>query len=161
MEKEDLLAIIPQEAELKQMLLDESDPAKIKNITELFNINQSKKDMLRLERYNTLIDSITAQMQARILAKPDEFSNKDLIDYLNAANSSIERAKKSAQAIDSTPSVQINQVNIESKSTNMSRESREKITQAIMSILNKVDADTSEDQVHTSDPVLLNEEEEN
>ena len=147
--------------DLSEKLIAETDPDELKELVHMFNMTQAKKEILRVEKYNQLIDAVTNQMQERISKKPGEFSNKDLIDYLNAASSNIEKAKKSFDVVENTPSIQINQVNIESKSTNMSRESREKITQAIMSILNKVDADIPEDQVHTCDPVLLNEEEEN
>lgn len=147
--------------DLSEKLIAETDPDKLKELTDIFNMTQAKKEILRLEKYNQLIDAVTNQMQERISKKPGDFSNKDLIDYLNAASSNIEKARKSFDVVENTPSIQINQVNIESKSTNMSRESREKITQAIMSILNKVDVDIPGDQVQASDSVLLNEEEEN
>jgi len=146
--------------ELNKKLIEETDPEKLKRIADLFNMVQAKKDILRLEKYSDLIDAITAQMEARIRLKPSEFSNKDLIDYLNAISLNLDKAKKSFDVVENSPTIQINQVNIDNENASISRESREKVTEAIAAIMKKLNMqEQSEDEIIVEQDALLKEEE--
>lgn len=48
-------------------------------------------------------------MSDRVTKRADQFSNKDLLDYMNSMNSSLERARKQINAVDDTPMITLNQ----------------------------------------------------
>ena len=72
---EESLALINQ-------IIEENNIEKAKDLTYLFNINQNKKTMVRVNKLNELLDVITDQAVDRFTKKPDEISNKELLDSL-------------------------------------------------------------------------------
>lgn len=141
---EDLLEITPLDkdtTDLANQIINESDIDKVKNLTALFNLNQAKKNVLRVMKYNSLLDAISDQMTERIEQRPGEFSNNDLLNYMNVVQSSIDRANKSIELVDSTPAIQLNQVNINMPKSDidlLDRESRERVLEVLQAIKNKM-----------------------
>ena len=141
---EDLLEITPLDkdtTDLANQIINESDIDKVKNLTALFNLNQAKKNVLRVMKYNSLLDAISDQMTERIEQRPGEFSNNDLLNYMNVVQSSIDRANKSIELVDSTPAIQLNQVNINMPKSNidlLDSESRERVLEVLQAIKNKM-----------------------
>lgn len=118
-------------------LMQEHDVNKTKDLVHLFNLNQSKKNVLRAIKYSDLLDKITEQMVSRVENKADCFSNDDLLKYMTAIQASIEKAGKSVDTISESPAIQINhnnQVNV-SIVDPLDRESREKISEVIKAIM--------------------------
>lgn len=132
---------------------DNSD--EMKQIIDLFNLNQAKKNMLRVLKLNNLLDKVSDEMIQRFNKTPGEFNNTELLDYLQVTQSAIDRATKSLDIIDKTPSIQFNQVNVDMKDDVLSRESREKIQDAIKKILAKVPEITSK----SVDPIDVDDKE--
>ena len=79
--------------ELLATIINETDPEKLKDLTHLFNINQTKKNIIRVNTMNKLIDKVADQMIERVENVPDEFSNKELVEYLKTAHEFIEDKK--------------------------------------------------------------------
>lgn len=126
-------------------LMTETDVDKTKDLVHLFNINQSKKNVIRAMKYSNLLDKISEQMASRIENKADCFSNDDLLKYMQAIQSSIEKAGKSVEAINESPAIQINhnnQVNV-TIGDSLDRDSRERISEVVKAIL--ASADNEED----------------
>ena len=80
--------------ELETQLLAESDNDKSKQIISLFNLNFAKKNALRLDTISSLLDDVLEKVKTRLELRPNEFSNKDLIDYLNALYQAAEKSTK-------------------------------------------------------------------
>ena len=121
---------------LVDQIVDEQDPDKLKNLVSLFNVNQSKKNLVRVEMFSRLMDKISIQMMERFEKKPGEFSNKDLLDYLSAVRSAIDKNDINIDNI-STPIIQNNtQVNISVDT--LDRNSKERVADAVKSILSKL-----------------------
>lgn len=124
--------------ELVTQIVDENDLDKLKNITQLFNVNQAKKNALRIIKLNSLLDSVSDQMMERFEKRAGEFTNKDLLDYMTVVQNAIDRANKSLNLIDETPAISINNnVNI-SVEDSFDRQSRAKITEAVQAILARI-----------------------
>lgn len=142
MEPKDIVDIIPLDAssnELANQIIAENDLKKVQDLTHLFNLNQAKKNVLRVIKMNSLLDKISDQMIERVEKTPDNFSNNDLLNYMQVTQSAIDRANKSLNLVDETPAIQLNQVNINvSDDDVLSRDSRERVTEAIKSIMNKL-----------------------
>lgn len=148
MENTDLILLKSKEnldrtsEDLITRIVTENDSEKLKDLVNLFNINQSKKNIVRADIFSKLLDKISIQMTERFEKKPGEFSNKDLLDYLTAVRSAIDKSDIIPEDI-TVPVIQNNtQVNV-NVDNNLSRESKERIADAVGSILAKLKANNS------------------
>ena len=127
---------------LKEKILDESDSKEVKDLVNQFNLNHTKKQIVRSAIFDQLLDHITDQMQERITQRGDQFSNKDLLDYLNTINASIEKTQKQISDVDAIPVIQVNQqnnINIAGADI-LDRESRERVTNVIEALMSKINS---------------------
>lgn len=120
-------------------ILKEKDPNELKNLTQLFALTQVKKNILRSSTLNSIIDKTTEEMLARLEKHPGEFSHTDLINYLQAAQNTIEKTNKLKDDLSTIQPIynqQNNQVNIIAGSE-LSRESKENVIDFFKKLLNK------------------------
>lgn len=135
MSKENLSIISP---DFEDKVLNAGDPNDLKDLTQLFNFNQAKKNLLRLQKLSVLNDDVVSKIERRLLERPDDFSNKDLLDYLQVINNVLDKQSKSQDDVLDKPMItyqQNNQVNV-NIANDLTRESRDKITDLISEILN-------------------------
>ena len=129
-----------QTTDIAQQILDETDVDKIKDLTNLFNLNTQKRNVARVLKMTDLLDRVTDQMLTRFERTPDNFSNEDLIKFMQVTENSIEKANKSISQVDETPAIQLqqnNQVNI-NIGDSLNRESRQRVTDTVQAILSKI-----------------------
>ena len=139
-------------------ILNEKDPKKVKDLTYLFNIAQTKKSVLRAVNLNNLLDRVNDQMEERLTKRADQFSNKDLLDYMDKMTGALEKAQKQVQDVDPTPAIQINQQNINLGEAGLSRESRQNVMDAVASILKRLNEEPLEKpEIIEEEPVLDND----
>lgn len=139
-------------------ILNEKDPKKVKDLTYLFNIAQTKKSVLRAVNLNNLLDRVNDQMEERLTKRADQFSNKDLLDYMDKMTGALEKAQKQVQDVDPTPAIQINQQNINLGEAGLSRESRQNVMDAVASILKRLNEESLEEpEIIEEEPVLDND----
>lgn len=132
---EESLALISQ-------IIAERDEQKARDLTHLFNANQNKKTMVRVNKLSDLLDTITDQALARFTTRPDEISNKELFDGLKVVQDLIERGQKQVSGAGEMPLIQVNQqnneVNIGNAPQALSRASRERVKSAVMGLLESI-----------------------
>ncbi len=122
--------------ELVTKIVGEEDSDKLKDLVGLFNVNQSKKNIVRADIYSRLLDKISLQMVERLDKKSGEFSNKDLLEYLTAVRTAIDKSDISPENIN-IPIIQNNtQVNVNIDG-GFNRESKEKIIDSVRAILER------------------------
>lgn len=139
-------------------ILNEKDPKKVKDLTYLFNIAQTKKSVLRAVNLNNLLDKVNDQMEERLTKRADQFSNKDLLDYMDKMTGALEKAQKQVQDVDPTPAIQINQQNINLGDSGLSRESRQNVMDAVASILKRLNEESLEGpEIIEEEPVSDND----
>lgn len=139
-------------------ILNEKDPKKVKDLTYLFNIAQTKKSVLRAVNLNNLLDKVNDQMEERLTKRADQFSNKDLLDYMDKMTGALEKAQKQVQDVDPTPAIQINQQNINLGDSGLSRESRQNVMDAVASILKRLNEEPLEEsEIIEEEPVSDND----
>lgn len=133
---------------LIEQIIAESDEQKTRDLTYLFNANQNKKTMVRVNKLSDLLDTITDQALTRFTSRPDEISNKELFDGLKIVQDLIERGQKQVSGVNETPLIQVNQqtneVNIGGAGSNLSRDSRERVKSAVLGLLDSLTAKQSE-----------------
>ncbi len=123
-------------------IISETDEQKVRDLTHLFNANQNKKTMARVNKLSDLLDTITDQALARFTARPDEISNKELFDGLKVVQDLIERGQKQVSGVGEMPLIQINQqnneVNVSNTASNLNRDSRERVKAAVLGLLDSI-----------------------
>ena len=133
---------------LIEQLIVETDEQKTRDLTYLFNANQNKKTIVRVNKLSDLLDKITDQALTRFTARPDEISNKELFDGLKVVQDLIERGQNQVSGVGEMPLIQVNQqnneVNIGNSSNNLNRESRERVKSAVLSLLDSLTAKNPE-----------------
>lgn len=164
---DDLISVIPldnQTAKVTNELIEEQDLDKVKNLTKLFNLNQAKRNAIRVMKLNSLLDKVSDQMIERFNKKPGEFSNKELLDYMSVVQSTIDRANKSIELVDQTPAIiinqQNNQVNIDNSPV-LDRESRMRVVEAVKGIMNTLNLKNVPEQIQEISEFEENEEDSN
>lgn len=177
LDSDDIVDLIPLDTktkELAQEIVNEQNIDKVQDLTHLFNLNQAKKNVLRVMKLNSLLDKVSDQMIERFERRPGEFSNNDLLNYMQVTQSAIDRAQKQLNLVDETPAIALTQVNVNVNENKLDRDSRAKITEAVSKMLQmaqKLNIDLKEDKPNevilepdevevNTDTKLLKEEEE-
>lgn len=137
----DLITLKPEEIVNKECdnvvdnIIKIQNPEDLKRELELFNLNQSKKNILRVVKMNELLDKVQDQAIERIDKNPDEFSNVDLMNYMKVASDQIDKSQKIIDKIEEKPLIQINNtkndININIEENQLSKESKIKVVEAI------------------------------
>lgn len=148
--------------ELINKIISEADLDKAKDLTYLFNINQNKKTLARVNKLSDLMDTMTQQALVRFTTKPDEISNKELMDGLKIIQDLIERGQRQAAGVDMAPAplIQINQqtnsVNVDGSSVenNLGRESRERVKNVVLNLLKEINSNTIQSINENSDKIV-------
>lgn len=125
---------------IAQEILDTEDIDKVKDLTSLFNLNTKKRNVMRVLKMTQLLDNVTDKVIERFEKTPDNFSNEDLLKYMQVTENAIDKANKNLDMVEETPAIQFqqnNQVNI-NIDRGLNRDSRAKVTEAVEAILKKL-----------------------
>ena len=149
---------------LNQIIAAE-DIDKTKDLTYLFNVNQNKKTMVRIDSLSNLQDKLVGLLSSRVTERPDEMSNQEVMQALKVVQDIIERGTKQITGQNEQPLIQINQqtnsVNVGDEAAGLNRDSRDKVKRAIMSILDNVkDVTDTNAEIIEADTTAVNEGEE-
>lgn len=153
------LSVAPLDIETQEIakeIIAEDDIDKVKNLTQLFNINTQKRNVIRVLKMNKLLDKVTDEMLDRFNALPSTFSNDDLVKYLKTVEESIDKATNKVTSVEDASAIQLtqnNQVNINIEN-NLDAEQRKRVLDAVSKILeNNIDITTinDENEVATND----------
>lgn len=121
-------------------ILQEDNIDKLKDLTHLFNAYQTKRQILRVNALNDVQDALVQQMASRLQNLPNNFNNNDIAMWMKTVQQALDSTHEKIQEIDDTPTIvnQTNtQINVNVEDT-LSRESREKIMDALQVILGSV-----------------------
>lgn len=137
--KLDTAPLDAKSTQLAQQIMEETDIDKVKDLTNLFNLDMQKRNVARVLKMTDLLDQVTDQVLTRFERTPDNFSNEDLIKFMQVTENSIEKANKTLSQVDQTPAIQYqqnNQVNI-NIGDSLNRESRQRVTDTVQALLKK------------------------
>lgn len=149
---------------LINQIIAEKDIEKTKDLTHLFNINQNKKTMIRIDKLSGLQDNLVDQFVRRIEERPDEISNKELMDGIKIVQDIIERGQKQVESVEQTPLIQFNQqnnsVNIGEGGAQLNKESRDRVKNAVLALLGGLKNQPVADEVVDAQVIDITENEE-
>ena len=115
----------------------------IKNLIDEFNKSQAKKSVVRVTKYNEFLDSLFDEIKNRFNNNSQEFTNDDLMTYLQSMQGLIDKSNKYLVNIPES-SITINQINInDNRAQAFDAESRRKIRNIVKYIL----SDKNKDEV--------------
>lgn len=123
--------------DIMERIIEEQDVEQIKDLSKMFNLNQVKKNMVRVVKLNDLLDKVQDQAIIRFEQRPDEISNKELLDYMQVVQNSIEKSQKTIETIDTNPLVQVTnqEINVNVGDGGLDRESKEKVLDVVQQLL--------------------------
>lgn len=124
---------------------------KTKDLTYLFNANQNKKTMVRIDKLNGLQDKLVGLLEKRVTERPDEISNQEVMQAVKIVQDIMDRSTKNITGTEEqVPLIQINQqdnsVNMGSGINAAPRESRDRVKNAVMSLLSSINGATTPPQ---------------
>lgn len=140
-------------------LINETDPIKLRQLIDIFNLNIRKKDIIRATKLSILQDKVVNEMSERIINHSDNFSNKDLLDYFKTIQDTQNKTDTSIDTVNiPIPTIQINhnEVNMTSDSV-LSRESKNKVSQTVQKLLKELADKSEEENLFDSSQEKLNE----
>lgn len=143
-------------------LIESQDIEEIKRLTQLFNVNQMKKDAIRVIKLNDILDKLDNQVSERVEKYPDQFSNIDLLKYVDTIQQTINKSNQTITNINQTPLIQLNQQNniVQVSEDALTRESREKIVNIVKQFLENSQKSPEVIDIKQDEVVYYNNEEE-
>lgn len=98
-------------------------------------------------------------MKERVTKRADQFSHKDLLDYMNTITAAAEKASKQINTVDTTPIIQMNtQNNTVIVGESMDRESRQRVMDTVSALLAKMGIEQPGDLVPENEVFEINSE---
>lgn len=129
---------------LIEKIIDSQSKEELQNHLDLFNLAQSKNNVLRVIKLNDLLQKVEDQAIERFNKRPDQISNRELLEYLQVVSTQIEKSQKTVnETINEKPLIQItnnkNELNIQTGPT-LNAESREKVIDAFSMIIKQLES---------------------
>lgn len=124
-------------------IINEQDSSKLNDLTDLFDMVARKKKYVRMHRLFNILDKVDTEVDARLQAGPedeDRFNNDQLIKVMNVTQQAVSDINND---VHDKPLVQINTQN-NNFDFGLNRESRQRVIDAVMSILNQKDNEDEE-----------------
>ena len=119
-------------------LTSEKDKQKLQMIEQQFNDIQRKKQLARVSKLSDVQDMLTDQFYKRISQRPNEISNKEMLDGMKVIQDLMEKSQKQADVVEEVPQlIQINQTEV-NVGNNLNRDSRERVKNAVLGLLSTI-----------------------
>lgn len=135
----------------------------IKKLNKLFEINQAKKNALRVIKLNSLLDIVTDQAVERFTKRPYEVTNKEVFDAMQVVQNQIEKSQKIIDKVDDSPMIQINQqnnsINVTVGEDPVDRESKERVIDAVNALLKAFKEPAPKEVISVPQDVDINKKE--
>lgn len=138
-------SLIKEGNDLTMMIAGETDPNKLDDLTQLFNMNRKKREMVRVNRLSNLLELVDDEIMNRFTAYPDSFDHDQLLNYMRATTNAI---NNTTQSINQAPTIQINNTSTEvnfNSGMNLDRSSRERVMAAVSEILGSLQNNNGDD----------------
>ena len=146
--------------EIINQIIAAEDADKTKDLTYLFNVNQNKKTMVRLDKLSALQDQLVAQLSKRVVERSDEVTTQEIMNALKIIQDIMDRGTKQITAEPEKPLIQINQQtnNIGGNSTGLSRDSRRKVEDVVSSLLRDIANNSNDSNIVDAEPIFSEDE---
>lgn len=148
--EENPITISSSKEDIVERVQQTSSIDELKDLTNLFGISLTKREIIRASKESDLMDKLLEQAEERIVEKGDYLSNSDLLDYMKTLQTNVDKSRKTFNDDLDNASTKITNthneinINVNEPLVNMSRESREKILDVMNSLFVKIREEQSE-----------------
>ena len=143
-----LLPLDDQEQKIIQDIIKAPTQKDLQAQFDLFNINQSKKNALRIIKLNSLLDKVEDQAIERFEKRPDQVPNKELLDYMQVVAAQIDRSQKFIETLKDKPTIKVANQKTEVNIHLEDKESKERVMDAMNALLKQLrNPDTTNDVI--------------
>ena len=119
--------------DLTYKIISEDDPEELNKLSQLFTLNQKKKQIARTNKLSNLLDKVDDEVISRIEKAPYLIEDSDLLKYWSTTSNAVNGRTDEDNSI---PKIQINaNTNINVNSSGLNRESRERVLEVVNQIL--------------------------
>ena len=148
-----LLPLDQQEEKIVNEIIKAPTQKELQEQFDLFNINQSKKNALRIIKLNSLLDKVEDQAIERFEKKPDQVSNKELLEYMTVVAGQIDRSQKYIDTLKDKPMIKVNQKNDVTINigTELNKDSKERVMDAIQGLIKQLNNPDMDNKVIDAD----------
>jgi len=126
-------SLIEHGNEITEQIIKEEDPDELNKLTQLFTINQKKKQIARTNKLSNLLELVDDEVINRFSERPDAIEDENLLKYWRVTQDSINNNNNNEQEL---PRVQVTNNTVNINSSGLNRESRAKVLEAVKEILN-------------------------
>lgn len=148
-------AIETQSADIAKQIVAENDLEKSKQLVDLFNMHQNKRNVLRVMKLNKITDKVLDVVDTRVSFYGNVIQDKDLVAYLRVLQDSNKLAAEQVNDLKEITPVQFNQTNNQvniNLISDLDRDQRENVYNAVQKILkNAAATQPSTDESFTVD----------
>lgn len=141
--------------DLLKKIVDENNIDTLKDLTNLFNLNQNKKNILRIAEMNGLMDKVNEQAIKRFSERPDEISNKELLDYMNSVFNIIDKSQKNLKDVDIVPMIQINNQSTDVNISLDDKDSKDRVLDVVKQLLELSKNKDNDSDIKIIEPELV------
>lgn len=135
-------AILAKEGnDLTNQIVGETDTSKLNDLTKLFELNRKKKDIVRANKLSNLLTMIDDEIVTRVSTTPDLIKDQDLVKYMQSAQEAISAGSEAGTQITQINITNNTDVNV-TNTPQLSRESRQRVLNAVQEILGNIDTQT-------------------
>ena len=120
--------------ENKTKLMSATTKKELEEIVAIFNLDIAKKNLLRSAVYSDMVDKVIDEMSKRVEKTPGQFSNKELLDYMNALQAQLSKNTIENKELPNI-AIQQNIVNVNSPLSEFDRDSKDKMRDVLKAIL--------------------------
>lgn len=165
-----VLTLDEEQQQLLKQIIAAPTQQELQAQIDLFNLSQAKKDALRVVKLNTLLGKVEDQAIERFTKRPDEVSNKELLEYMTVVSGQIDRSQKYIDAIKEKTVIKATQINKGDTNVNINigtdldKEGKEHVIDAIQGLLKQLqnqETPNVQDVIDAAIDVDLSENEEN
>lgn len=120
--------------ENKLQLVNATTKKELEDIVAVFNLDIAKKNLLRSAVYSDMVDKVIEEMSKRVEKTPGQFSNKELLDYMNALQAQLSKNTLENKELPNI-AIQQNIVNVNSPLSAFDRDSKDRMRDVLKAIL--------------------------
>lgn len=140
------LAVLPvnldeEENKIVHQIIEAPTQQELQAQFDLFNMAQSKKNALRIIKLNKLLDKVEDQAIERFEKRPDQVSNKELLDYMQVVSGQIDRSQQQIESLKDKPMILVKnektEVNV-NMTPELDRDAKNRVLNAVAALLQQV-----------------------
>ena len=144
------ITISSSKEEIVDRMQKTSSIDELKDLTTLFGISLTKREIIRASKESDLMDKLLEQAEQRIVEKGDCLSHTDLLDYMKTLQTNVDKSRKTFNDDIDNASTKITNthteinVNIGDSVAGLSRESRERVLDVMKTLFAQINQEQQE-----------------